>query len=85
MKRAELPGLERNETVVLGRVGTADDLPSLVAASIDPEPLVQGHAAWALGKIGSPEAPAALRARASVESHGSLFEALGSALGPARD
>ena len=85
MKRAKLRGLKRNASVVLGNVGTADDVPALVAASSDPEPLVQGHAAWALGKIGSPEALEALRATASVESHGRLIEELRSAPDPARD
>ena len=33
MKRAKLRGLKRNAAIVLGNVGTADDLPLLDAAS----------------------------------------------------
>ena len=39
----------------------------LTAALGDDEPLVRGHAAWALGRIGKPEAVYALRMRAKVE------------------
>jgi epoxyqueuosine reductase len=53
MKRAKLRGLKRNAAVVLGNVGAADDVPALVAALEDPEPLVREHAAWALDRIGS--------------------------------
>ena len=34
----------------------------------DPHPLVRGHAAWALGRIGSPRAISALRRRRDVET-----------------
>ncbi|MGZ8413891.1 MAG: tRNA epoxyqueuosine(34) reductase QueG [Gemmatirosa sp.] len=48
MKRAKLRGLKRNAAVVLGNVGTAEDVPALRQALDDPEPLVREHAAWAL-------------------------------------
>jgi epoxyqueuosine reductase len=63
MKRAKLRGLKRNSAVVLGNVGTSGDVPSLVAALDDAEPLVRKHAAWALARIGSEEALDALHAR----------------------
>jgi epoxyqueuosine reductase len=53
MKRAKRRGLARNAAVVLGNVGTSDDLPALAAALEDPEPLVRSHAAWALRRIGA--------------------------------
>ena len=53
MKRAKRRGLARNAATALGNVGTADDVPILVAALEDPEPLVAEHAAWALERIGS--------------------------------
>jgi epoxyqueuosine reductase len=62
MKRAKLRGLKRNAAVVLGNSSNPDDVPALVAALQDPEPLVRAHVAWALAKIGSPEALAALGA-----------------------
>ena len=61
MKRAKLRGLKRNAAVVLGNVGTADDVGVLTRALDDPEPLVREHAAWALrrldGERGAPALP----------------------------
>ena len=53
MKRAKLRGLKRNAAVVLGNVGTADDVDVLTDALADEEPLVREHAAWALRSIGT--------------------------------
>jgi epoxyqueuosine reductase len=53
MKRAKRRGLARNAATALGNVGTADDIPALVAALSDPEPLVVEHAAWAIERIRS--------------------------------
>jgi epoxyqueuosine reductase len=53
VKRAKLRGLKRNAAVALGNVGTADDVPTLVGALDDPEPLVREHAAWAIDRIGA--------------------------------
>ena len=69
MKRAKLRGLKRNAAVVLGNVGTVEDLPALQQALDDPEPLVREHAAWAPERIGgtTPAAdPEALGAEAMV-------------------
>ena len=52
MKRAKRRGLARNAAVVLGNVGTADDIPALEAALTHDEPLVREHAAWALERLG---------------------------------
>ncbi|HTK49529.1 MAG TPA: tRNA epoxyqueuosine(34) reductase QueG [Gemmatimonadaceae bacterium] len=51
MKRAKLRGLKRNAAVVLGNVGTVDDVEVLRHAFNDPEPLVREHAAWALNRL----------------------------------
>jgi epoxyqueuosine reductase QueG len=67
MKRAKLRGLKRNAAVVLGNVGTPDDVPSLVGALSDPDPLVRRHAAWALGRIGSSNVLDALRVQTPNE------------------
>ena len=48
MKRAKLRGLKRKAAVVLGNVGTADDVDVLTHALDEDEPLVREHAAWAL-------------------------------------
>jgi epoxyqueuosine reductase len=59
--RTKRRGLARNAAVALGNIGTNDDVPVLMAAlrSHD-EPIVRGHAAWALGRIGGPDARVAL-------------------------
>ncbi len=51
MKRAKLRGLKRNAAVVLGNVGTVEDLPVLRQALDDHEPIVSQHAAWALDRL----------------------------------
>jgi epoxyqueuosine reductase len=51
MKRAKLRGLKRNAAVVLGTVGTVEDVPVLQQALNDGEPLVREHAAWALRRL----------------------------------
>ncbi len=51
MKRAKRRGLARNAAVVLGNVGTGDDVPLLEVALRHDEPLVREHAAWALGVV----------------------------------
>lgn len=53
MKRAKLRGLKRNAAVVLGNVGTAEDVEVLTRALDDPEPLVHEHAEWALDRVRS--------------------------------
>jgi epoxyqueuosine reductase len=51
MKRAKLRGLKRNAVVVLGNVGTADDIGAVTRALEDEEHLEREHAAWALARI----------------------------------
>lgn len=59
MRRPGRAGLARNACVVLGNLRRGEA--ALVQAlETDPEPLVRGHAAWALGQIG---------ARKPLESH----------------
>ena len=57
MKRAKRRGLARNAAVVLGNVGTAEDVDVLTRALEGPkplaydEPLMREHAAWELDQI----------------------------------
>jgi epoxyqueuosine reductase len=51
MKRAKLRGLKRNAAVVLGDVGTSEDVEALARALDDAEPLVREHVAWALARL----------------------------------
>lgn len=59
--RAKRNGMARNAAVALGNIGTEDDAGSLVAALLGHDaPLVRGHVAWALGKIGGATARSGL-------------------------
>jgi epoxyqueuosine reductase len=49
--RANHSGLVRNACVALGNLGDRRAVPALHAALAHPEPLVRGHAAWALGRL----------------------------------
>lgn len=51
IKRLKRPRWLRNVCVVLGNIGSVDDLPQLEAASLDPDPLIAEHAAWAISRI----------------------------------
>lgn len=62
VKRAKRRGLLRNVAVALGNSHDPAALPPLSAALHDHEPLVRGHAAWALGELGVPEGAARLAA-----------------------
>jgi len=65
--RAKRRGFLRNVAVALGNTKSYEAIPALRLALDDVEPLVRGHAAWALGQIGSPLAVAALRCRLEAE------------------
>jgi epoxyqueuosine reductase len=53
VKRAKRRGFLRNVAVALSNWGSPEAIPSLLSALDDSEPLVRGHAAWALGQIAS--------------------------------
>ena len=61
VKRAKRRGLLRNTAVALGNSGSPAAIPALIDALNDDEPLIRGHAAWALGKLGGTEAETALK------------------------
>jgi epoxyqueuosine reductase len=75
--RTKRRGLARNAAVALGNTGTRDDVPFLAEALAGhDEPLVRGHAAWALGRLGGGAARQALdRARSSDPDDGVRAEA----------
>ncbi len=63
IKRAKRRGLLRNVAVALGNAGDRGTVPALARClGSEPEPLVRGHAAWALGRLGGPAARTALEA-----------------------
>jgi epoxyqueuosine reductase len=67
IRRAKRRGFLRNVAVALGNSGSFEAVPALAAALLDHEPLVRGHAAWALGRIGGGRAFAALQGRLGTE------------------
>ena len=75
--------LRRNAAVALGNGLDRADVPALAAAlRDDPSPLVRGHAAWALGRIGSPAAGAVLDDARSNERQPSVLDEIVAALEP---
>lgn len=56
ISRVKRRRLLRNAAVALGNWGDERAIPALVRAITDVEPLVRGHAAWALGRTGKPVA-----------------------------
>ena len=66
MRRATRSGLRRNAAVVLGNRRDPEALPALVAALGDADPVVRGHAAWAIGRIDARHA--ALERAAALEA-----------------
>jgi epoxyqueuosine reductase len=52
IKRTKRRGLLRNVCVALGNARDPRAIPALSRALSDHEPLIRGHAAWALGRIG---------------------------------
>lgn len=55
LHRAKRRGVLRNACAALGNLGDPASIPALRHALHDPEPLVRGHAAWALGRLGERE------------------------------
>ena len=56
IRRTKRRGLLRNVCVALGNSGNRQAVPALIGALHDYEPLVRGHAAWALGRLGGEQA-----------------------------
>ena len=61
IQRAKRRGLLRNVAIALGNWGHPDAIDALVQALHDAEPLIRGHAAWALGQISDRRAKNSLK------------------------
>ena len=73
--------LRRNAAVALGNSLDRAAVPYLIRAlREDPHPMVRGHVAWALGRIGSPACRDALHSAAGTERHASVLREISSAL-----
>jgi epoxyqueuosine reductase len=84
VKRAKRRGLLRNVAVALGNWGSPEAVPVLVRSLQDDEPLIRGHAAWALGRIGTEAAWQSLRGREVAEDDEWVRKEFESALEEAR-
>jgi epoxyqueuosine reductase len=62
IRRIKRVRLVRNACVAAGNWGSSRAVPTLVLLLRDPEPIVRGHAAWALHRIGGKSAHRALAA-----------------------
>ncbi len=80
VRRAKRAGLLRNVCVALGNWGAVASFDVLARALEDHEPLVRGHAAWALGELGSAPATRALSARLPIEGDGWVIQEIEQAL-----
>ena len=80
VRRAKRDGFLRNVAVALGNWASPDAVPVLTEALRDLEPLVRGHAAWALGQIDTEAARDALRDALILECNQSVKMELMAAL-----
>ena len=84
IKRAKRIGLQRNACVALGNAADPAAVPALVRALGEGEPIVRGHAAWALGRLGGPEATRALASALDQEGDAEVLDEIEQALAEAR-
>jgi epoxyqueuosine reductase len=80
VKRAKRRGFLRNVCVALGNSGDPRAVPPLVQALDHDEPLVRGHAAWALGHLRDERARQPLDHRLAREPDDWVREELAQAL-----
>ncbi len=80
VKRTKRRGLLRNAAVALGNTKDPGAIPALSDALGDDEPLVRGHAAWALGNVGGGRALAALEEARQTEEDPGVIEEIDRAL-----
>src|SRR6266699_5570658 len=80
IRRTKRRGLLRNVCVALGNSKDPQAIPALAGALHDYEPLIRGHAAWALGRIGGEEAKRALEQALTSEEDGETWKEIRCAL-----
>lgn len=79
--RTRRSGLLRNVAVALGNLEVREAAPALAGLLAgDPEPLVRGHSAWALGRIGGRKAAAGLERSLASEADPWVLEEVRAAM-----
>jgi len=81
IRRTKRRGLLRNVCVALGNSGNSQAVPALIGALHDAEPLVRGHAAWALGRLRGEQALTALQDALQHEQDAEVQKEIQCALG----
>lgn len=76
IKRIKRTRLVRNACVAAGNWGSETAVPALINLLSDPEPIIRGHAVWALQKIGSADAQVALAELRKVEGETAVLQEL---------
>ena len=71
---------QRNAAIALGNTGDPGYVPALARAMEDPEVLVRGYSAWALGRIGGSSARSILESCLKKEESNSVISELKAAL-----
>ena len=80
IKRAKRKGFLRNVIVAIGNWRSRTAVPALKKVLIDDEPLIRGHAAWALGQVGGENAKQALNTRLKSEDDTEVISEIQDAL-----
>ena len=78
--RAKRVGMQRNACVALGNLKDASTVPALGRALRSGHPLVRGHAAWAMGRIGNEVARGHLADALAAESDPEILSEIKRAL-----
>ena len=68
LERPGRSGMLRNAAIVLGNQRATESLSALKKVLHDDDPVLRGAAAWALGRLATPEARSALESRREVET-----------------
>jgi len=85
VKRTKRRGYLRNVAVALGNSPGTNAVQILAKALYDNEPLVRGHAAWALGQIGGDEAINALETTLKSEDDDFVYSEIQQSLSTSKD
>ncbi len=78
IKRIKRTRLVRNACVAAGNWGSETAVPALINLLSDPEPIIRGHAVWALQQIGGEQANLALAGLRKVEGDTAVLAELAS-------